>query len=82
MATLKRKDRSPYWHGIYKLANGKLRSRSTKTTKKREARRIVNEWELEEQKIEKTSFKMNLISQEKSLYINGNQRLWEIQRFR
>ena len=51
MATLKRKDRSPYWHGIYKLANGKLRSRSTKTTKKREARRIVNEWELEEQKI-------------------------------
>ena len=46
MATLKRKDRSPYWHGIYKLANGKLRSRSTKTTKKREARRIVNEWEL------------------------------------
>ena len=21
MATLKRKDRSPYWHGIYKLAN-------------------------------------------------------------
>ena len=33
MATLKRKDRSPYWHGIYKLANGKLRSRSTKTTK-------------------------------------------------
>ena len=51
MATLKRKDRSPYWHGIYKRANGKLRSRSTKTTKKREARRIVNEWELEEQKI-------------------------------
>ena len=51
MATLKRKDRSPYWHGIYKLANGKFRSRSTKTTQKREARRIVNEWEVEEQKI-------------------------------
>ena len=51
MATLKRKDRSPYWHGIYKLANGKFRSRSTKTTKRREARRIVNEWEVEEQKI-------------------------------
>ena len=51
MATLKRKDRSPYWHRIYKLANGKFRSRSTKTTQKREARRIVNEWEVEEQKI-------------------------------
>ena len=51
MATLKRKDRSPYWHGIYKLANGNFRSRSTKTTQKREARRIVNEWEVEEQKI-------------------------------
>jgi integrase len=46
MASIHRKKRSPYWQGYWRDANGKPHYRSTKQTTRKEARRVVELWEL------------------------------------
>jgi integrase len=46
MASIHRKKRSPYWWGYWRDANGKPHCRSTKQTTRKEARRVVELWEL------------------------------------
>jgi integrase len=46
MASIHRKKRSPYWWGYWRDANGKPYCRSTKQTTRKEARRVVELWEL------------------------------------
>jgi len=59
MATVYRKKKkgggfaSPYWFARYKLANGKYGWKKTGLTKKREAKHLANEWEVEQSKLSK-----------------------------
>lgn len=45
MPALRRKPRSPFWFGCFTLPDGRRTQRSTKTGNRREAFRIVTEWE-------------------------------------
>ena len=45
MPALRKKPRSPYWFGCFTLPDGRRTQRSTKTTNRREALKIVSEWE-------------------------------------
>ncbi len=51
MATVYRKKKKgggfyPHWTAKYKLANGKYGWKKTSSTKKREAQRLAQEWEV------------------------------------
>lgn len=45
MASLRKKDRSPFWFACYTLPDGRRTQRSTGTDDKRKAQRIANEFE-------------------------------------
>jgi integrase len=45
MASIHRKEKSPYWYCAFYLPDGRRTLRSTGTSKKRKAKEICNEWE-------------------------------------
>lgn len=45
MPALRKKPRSPFWFGCFTLPDGRRTQRSTKTSNRREAQKIVSEWE-------------------------------------
>ena len=68
MATIyklnRKKDDSPYYYAKYKTANGDYAYKSTGLTKKREAKNLANEWEVEELKLAKKESKRRSASAE------------------
>ena len=68
MATIyklnRKKDDSPYYYAKYKTANGEYAYKSTGLTKKREAKNLANEWEVEELKLAKKESKRRSASAE------------------
>jgi len=46
MASIHRKNRSPYWQAYWRDESGRPHCRSTKQTKRKEAQRIADAWEL------------------------------------
>jgi integrase len=45
MPAIRKKSRSPYWFGCFTLPDGRRTQRSTRTANRREALKIVSEWE-------------------------------------
>jgi hypothetical protein len=50
---------SPYYYAVYRSADGKRKSKSTGLKKRREAKRLADEWEQEQLKLRKKNSDRN-----------------------
>ena len=75
--------KSPYWFARFKLANGKLKYKSTGLTKRREAQRLANEWEVDQFKLREEQIEQNgeLLSYLQQAYSEMNKGRFNLDRY-